>query len=108
MVNVIVFVVEDSDIPLRVTDHDVPDGRPVSLKVIVYLLTMVLTGVNVIATGTLLPLTFTLPNDGDAEYPDTAPIEYEYVPFGRENEYEDPVIAPESMLLLRLTYHSVP
>ena len=31
--NVMVFVVEDSVVPLRVTDHDVPDGRPVSVNV---------------------------------------------------------------------------
>ena len=36
-VNVIVSVVDDSLVPLSVTDHDVPDGRPDSAKVTVYL-----------------------------------------------------------------------
>ena len=35
-------------------------------------------------------------------------IMYEYVPFGRENEYDVPVIAPEFTPLLRLTYHVYP
>ena len=33
---------------------------------------------------------------------------YEYDPFVRENEYEDPVIAPDFIPLLRLTYHADP
>ena len=35
--NVIVFVVEDNVVPLRVTDHEIPEERPVSVKVTVYL-----------------------------------------------------------------------
>jgi len=37
--NVIVPDVDDSLVPLSVTDHDVPDGRPDSVNVTVYLLT---------------------------------------------------------------------
>ena len=39
-VNVIVSDADISVVPLKVTDHDVPKGRPVSLKVIAYLLTV--------------------------------------------------------------------
>ena len=35
--NVIVFVLEDNVVPLKVTDHDVPEERPDSVKVTVYL-----------------------------------------------------------------------
>ncbi len=38
-VNVIVPDVDDSLVPLSVTDHDVPDGNPDSVNVTVYLLT---------------------------------------------------------------------
>ncbi len=31
--NVIVFVLEDNVVPLKVTDHDVPDWEPDSVKV---------------------------------------------------------------------------
>ena len=64
-VNVIVPDVDDSLVPLSVTDHDVPDGRPDSIKVIIYLLTVVLTCVNVMLTVTFLPSTFTFPDNGD-------------------------------------------
>ena len=47
-VNVIVPDVDDSLVPLSVTDHDVPDGNPDSVNVTVYLLTDVVVGVNVI------------------------------------------------------------
>lgn len=47
-VNVIVLDVDDSLVPLKVTDHDVPDGRPDSVNVTVYLLTDFVVGVNVI------------------------------------------------------------
>ena len=47
-VNVIVPDVDDSLVPLSVTDHDVPDGNPVSVNVTVYLLTDFVVGVNVI------------------------------------------------------------
>jgi hypothetical protein len=48
-VNVIVLDADVSIVPLRVSDQVVPDGRPVSLKAIVYLLIVVLTGVNATA-----------------------------------------------------------
>ncbi len=64
--------------------------------------------VNVMVFVALLPLTVNEPLDGDAVYPDTLPIVYEYVPFVRENEYDDPVIAPESGPLVILTYHVYP
>ena len=51
--NVMVFVVEDSVVPLRVTDHDVPDGRPDSVNVTLY------SGVNVTETVAPVPLTGT-------------------------------------------------
>ena len=63
--NEIVSVMDDSFVPLSVTDHDVPDGRPDSENVIVYLLTVTLTWVNVMLTLTLLPSTFTFPDNGD-------------------------------------------
>ena len=63
--NEIVSVVEDSFVPLSVTDHNVPDGNPDSENVIVYLLTVTLTWVNVMLTVTFLPSTFTLPDNGD-------------------------------------------
>ena len=63
--NEIVSFVEDSFVPLSMTDHDVPDGRPDSIKVIIYLLTVVLTCVNVMLTVTFLPSTFTFPDNGD-------------------------------------------
>ena len=47
-VNGIVPDVDDSLVPLSVTDHDVPDGNPDSVNVTVYLLTDVVVGVNVI------------------------------------------------------------
>ena len=56
----------------------------------------------------LLPLTDMEPDDGITEYPDTLLVLYEYVPLVNEKEYDDPMIAPESMPLLRLTYHVVP
>jgi len=46
-VNEMVFVVDVSVLPFNVTDHDVPDGNPDSVNVIVY--EVVVTGVNVIA-----------------------------------------------------------
>ena len=67
-----------------------------------------LMGENVTAFDTLAPLTDIEPDDGETEYPDTLLVAYEYVPFVRENEYDVPVIAPESMPLLRLTYHVAP
>ena len=47
-VNVIVSDVDDSLVPLSVTDQDVPDGNPVSVNVTVYLLTDVVVGVAII------------------------------------------------------------
>ena len=41
--------------------------------------------VYVTAFETLLPVTEIEPDEGDTEYPDIAPIVYEYVPFGKEN-----------------------
>ena len=48
-VNVIVSDVDDSLVPLSVTDHEIPDGNPVAVNVTVYLLTDVVVGVNVTA-----------------------------------------------------------
>ena len=64
-VNVMRPVVDELVVPLNVVDHDVPDGRPDSENVIVYLLTVTLTWVNVMLTVTFLPSTFTLPDNGD-------------------------------------------
>jgi hypothetical protein len=36
MENVIVFAVDDNVVPFRFTDHDVPEGRPDSVKATVY------------------------------------------------------------------------
>ena len=64
-------------------------------------------GVNVTVFDTIAPLTDMEPDD-DTEYPDTLLTVYEYVPFVKEKEYDVPVMAPESMPLLRFTYHDVP
>jgi hypothetical protein len=61
-VNVIVLVVEDSVVPLNVTDHDVPDGRPDSVNVTVYL-----TKGNDTDLETDPPFTVKEPEDGDGE-----------------------------------------
>ena len=48
---------------------------------------VVVVGLNVIARFTFAPLTFIFPKEGDAEYPGTDPIVYEYVPFGTKNVF---------------------
>jgi hypothetical protein len=61
-VNAMVLVVEDSAFPARVTDHEVPDGRPDSEKVTAYVAADV--DENAIVCVTSAPLTDTLPEAG--------------------------------------------
>jgi hypothetical protein len=56
----------------------------------------------------MLPFTPIEADVVDAEYPDTLLIVSMYVPFARENKDDVHVIAPESIPLMRLTYHVVP
>ena len=58
-----VLVVEDFDGPLNVTFQDVPESKPVSVKFTEYIAAVV----KFTATVTSLPLTVTVPEDGDAE-----------------------------------------
>jgi len=62
--NVIVLIVEVRVVPLKVTDHDVPVGSPVSVKLTSYLAGG--TAVKVIDRLTLAPLTVTDPDAGEA------------------------------------------
>jgi hypothetical protein len=71
-VNVIVLVVEDPGDPLNVTFQDVPEGKPVSLK----LTEKVTAAVKLTATVTFALLTVTVPEDGEAEKPLTVPTVY--------------------------------
>src|SRR5713101_5393695 len=66
--------------PSSVTVHEVIDGRPVSLKVTAYLVTL-----NEIATCTGVPFTVTEAEAGEAVYPGMPPTAKQYVPFGAEN-----------------------
>ena len=61
--NVIVFVLEDNVVPLKVTDHEVPDGRPDSVKVTLYV-----TSVKVTDIGRFFPLTVNDPEDANGLY----------------------------------------
>ena len=61
--NVIVFVVDDSVVPKRVTDHDVPDGKPDSVNDTAYL-----TSENETNLETEPPFTGKEPEDGDGSY----------------------------------------
>ena len=64
--------------------------------------------VNVTVFDTLAPLIDKEPDGCETEYPETLLTVQEQVPLARENEYDDPVIGPESIPLLRLTYQVVP
>jgi hypothetical protein len=65
-------VVEDSVLPAKVTDHEVPDGRPLSVKVTSYWVGGI--AVKVIATDCAAPATVTDPDAGLEVYPVTEPI----------------------------------
>ena len=71
-VKAIVLVVEDFVVPAKVTDQEVPLGRPLSVKVTAY--GPGATAVKVIGTDCALPATVTVPDAGDAVYPVTVPI----------------------------------
>ena len=76
--NTILLDVEDSVVPFRVTDQDVPLARPDSENVTAYPVA------NVIDLLTGVPATSTLPEAGLAAYPVAATVN-EYVPFGSVN-----------------------
>ncbi len=52
------------------------------------------------------PFTVTDPDDGEAEYPETEPMVYEYVPSGTEKDVLVPV--EDWVLPLKVTDHEVP
>ena len=64
MENVIVLVLEDSVVPFRVIDHEVPDGRPVSVKVTEYVTSL---NATTIVAGEE-PSTLADPEDGGGLY----------------------------------------
>jgi len=61
---------------------------------------------NVILIGILFPFTVTDPFKLDAVYPDTDPMEYEYVPFGTENVIVS--VVDDSVVPFKVTDHVVP
>ena len=67
-------MVELSVLPLRVTDQDMPEGRPLSVKVTAYVVP-VFDLEKVTATVFAAPLTVAFPEDGAEVYPLTAPTE---------------------------------
>jgi hypothetical protein len=77
-VKVRVEVVEEFVLPLKLTDQEVPEGNPDSVKVTVYVDLMGVTWVNVMVFVTLAPLTGMLPDEGLAVYPTTEPTVNEY------------------------------
>ena len=85
--NVIVLLVDVSVVPFKVTDQDVPDGRPDSVNVTVKVIWE-----NVIDCETGEPLTVNDPEDGFGEQllfdDDTT---YEYVPLGSLSDISVPV-----------------
>jgi hypothetical protein len=70
-VNTIEVVLEDRVVPFRVTDHEVPDERPDSVKVTAKVAAD--TAANAMASETAAPLTTALPEAGFGVYPDTVP-----------------------------------
>ncbi len=71
---VMVDVVELRVLPFRVTDQDVPEGRPLSVKVTEYFSPGGSDDLeNVTATVFAAPFTVTLPEEVDTVYPVTAP-----------------------------------
>jgi hypothetical protein len=103
-VNTIVLVVEDCVLPAKVTDHEVPDGNPVSVKVTVYVAAD--EDVKVMGSETSAPLTTTLPDAGLAVYPATEPTVYEYVPFAFVKTMD--AVVEDCVLPARVTDHEVP
>jgi hypothetical protein len=103
-VNVIELPLESAVDPFSVTDHDVPEGRPVSVNVTEYSPAGI--GVNVIARVTPAPFTGTSPEDGEAVYPDFVPTVKVPVPFGSLNVIELPVVLPVEPF--SVTDHAVP
>jgi hypothetical protein len=75
LVNEMVLVVEDCVFPAKVTDQEVPLGRPDSVNVTVYSPGGI--AVNVIGTDFAVPATVTDPDAGFAVYPVTVPTVYE-------------------------------
>jgi hypothetical protein len=69
--NATVVLVEDSGLPAKVTDHEVPAASPLSVNVTEYW--PAASAVNVIATDCEVPATVTDPDEGLAVYPATDP-----------------------------------
>jgi hypothetical protein len=76
-----------------VTDHEVPKGKPVSVKVTAYVSTLV----KVISSVTFAPLTEKVPEVGEASYNWTGPTENPYWPLGNEKRITEDV--EESVML---------
>ena len=101
--NTIEEVVDDFDAPPSVTDQDVPDGRPDSVNVTVYV-----TRANVALSDADAPLTVNEPvyvEGAQLLFEEAMP--YAYVPLGSLKEIVDEV-PWNDWPLVRLTYHSVP
>ena len=71
-----------------------------------YTADVTVTGENVINSFTFAPFTVSDPEDGDIVYPDTAPMEYEYVPLGSENEIV--FVVDDSVFPFNVTDQDVP
>jgi hypothetical protein len=71
-------------VPSNVTDHVVPDGKPVSVNETAYVAGG--SAAKAIALVTLPPSTLIVPEEGAPEYPGTRLTKNEYVPFGSAKE----------------------
>ena len=100
-VNVMLEPVDALATPSSVTDHDVPDGRPVSVSVTVYV-----TSIKVTDLDTDAPFTVKLPPFEDHDLLTVAML-YVYVALGSLNVIAD-VMLWNDCPLVRLTNHSVP
>jgi hypothetical protein len=97
-------VVEDSVLPAKVTDHEVPLGRPLSVKVTLYSPGGI--AVKVMDSEASAPLTTTLPDAGLEVYPATDPTEYVYVPFAFVKTIV--LVVEDCGLPAKVTDHEVP
>ena len=102
--NTIVLVPEDFVLPAKVTDHEVPLGRPVSVNVTAYSAGGI--AVKVMGTVCARPETPIDPDAGVAVYPVTEPTVYGYVPFASVNTIA--VVVEDRVVPLRVTDQDVP
>jgi len=98
------LVVEDCVLPARVTDHEVPLGRPVSVNVTGYSAGGI--AAKVIDTDCAAPATLTDPDAGVAVYPVTEPTVYGYVPFASVNTME--IVLEDRVVPFSVTENDVP